>query len=56
MLFRSPVVFLGVGLPDDNIHAPNERIVLDQFWKGILAIGELWFELARTPGVVKGAT
>ena len=50
----APVVFLGVGLPDDNIHAPNERIVLDQFWKGLLAVGELWFELARTPGVVKG--
>jgi acetylornithine deacetylase/succinyl-diaminopimelate desuccinylase-like protein len=41
-----PVVFVGVGLPDDSIHAPNERIVLDQFWKGVLAIGELWFELA----------
>lgn len=50
----APVVFLGVGLPDDNIHAPNERIVLDQFWKGLLAVGELWFELAATPGVVKG--
>ena len=42
----APVVFLGVGLPDDQIHAPNERIVLDQFWKGIVAVGELWFELA----------
>ncbi len=42
----APVVFLGVGLPDDSIHAPNERIVLDQFWKGLLAVGELWFELA----------
>ncbi len=54
-----PVVFLGVGLPDDRIHAPNERIVLDQFWKGLLATAELWFELAavgpdlprHTPGV-----
>jgi len=42
----APVVFLGVGLPDDQIHAPNERIVLDQLWKGLLAVGELWFELA----------
>lgn len=54
-VLAAPVVFLGVGLPDDNIHAPNERIVLDQFWKGLLAVGELWFELASTPGVVKGA-
>ncbi|MFM7617733.1 MAG: dipeptidase [Actinomycetes bacterium] len=53
-ILDAPVVFLGVGLPDDNIHAPDERIVLDQFWKGLLAVGELWFELARTPGVVKG--
>jgi acetylornithine deacetylase/succinyl-diaminopimelate desuccinylase-like protein len=42
----APVVFLGVGLPDDQIHAPNERIVLDQFWKGLLAVGELWHEFA----------
>ncbi len=49
----APVVFLGVGLPDDQIHAPNERIVLDQFWKGLLAVGELWFELAAVaPSVV----
>ena len=47
----APVVFLGVGLPDDQIHAPNERIVLEQFWKGLLAVGELWFELAATPSV-----
>jgi acetylornithine deacetylase/succinyl-diaminopimelate desuccinylase-like protein len=47
----APVVFLGVGLPDDRIHAPNERIVLEQFWKGLLAVGELWFELAATPSV-----
>ena len=27
----APVVFLGVGLPDDRIHAPNERMVMAQF-------------------------
>jgi len=48
-VLAAPVVFLGVGLPDDQIHAPNERIVLEQFWKGLLAVGELWFELAATP-------
>lgn len=40
-----PVLYLGVGLPDDRIHAPNERMVMDQFWKGLLAAGELWHEL-----------
>jgi acetylornithine deacetylase/succinyl-diaminopimelate desuccinylase-like protein len=41
----APVLFLGVGLPDDRIHAPNERMVMDQFWKGLLAAGELLLEL-----------
>jgi acetylornithine deacetylase/succinyl-diaminopimelate desuccinylase-like protein len=43
----APVVFLGVGLPDDGIHGPNERIVLEQLWRGVLAAGELWRELER---------
>jgi acetylornithine deacetylase/succinyl-diaminopimelate desuccinylase-like protein len=41
----SPVLFLGVGLPDDRIHAPNERMVMDQFWRGLVAAAELWHEL-----------
>jgi acetylornithine deacetylase/succinyl-diaminopimelate desuccinylase-like protein len=41
----APVLFLGVGLPGDRIHAPNERMVMDQFWKGLLAAAELWREL-----------
>lgn len=47
-VLHAPVVFLGVGLPDDGIHGPNERILLDQFWRGLLAAGELWHELSRT--------
>ena len=46
-VFEAPVLFLGVGLPGDRFHAPNERMVMDQFWKGLLAAGELWGELAR---------
>ena len=42
---EAPVLFLGVGLPGDRIHAPNERMVMDQFWKGLLAAGELLIEL-----------
>jgi acetylornithine deacetylase/succinyl-diaminopimelate desuccinylase-like protein len=44
-VLEAPVLYLGVGLPDDRIHAPNERVVLDQLWKGLLAAGELWREL-----------
>ena len=41
----SPLLFLGVGLPGDRIHAPNERLVMDQFSKGLLAAGELLLRL-----------
>jgi acetylornithine deacetylase/succinyl-diaminopimelate desuccinylase-like protein len=43
----APVLYLGVALPSDRFHAPNERILMDQFWKGLLAAGELWKELAQ---------
>lgn len=42
----APVIFLGVGLPGDRIHAPNERMVMEQFWRGFAAAGELYHELA----------
>jgi acetylornithine deacetylase/succinyl-diaminopimelate desuccinylase-like protein len=43
----APVLFLGVSLPDDHFHAPNERMVMDQFWKGLLAAAELLVELGK---------
>jgi acetylornithine deacetylase/succinyl-diaminopimelate desuccinylase-like protein len=30
-----PVVMMGFGLPDDNLHAPNEKLALDSFYRGI---------------------
>jgi acetylornithine deacetylase/succinyl-diaminopimelate desuccinylase-like protein len=45
-LLGVPLVFLGVGLPDDQIHAPNEKFTLDMYWKGIRVLGRLWDELA----------
>jgi acetylornithine deacetylase/succinyl-diaminopimelate desuccinylase-like protein len=53
-VLEAPVLYLGVALPDDRFHAPNERLVMDQFWKGLLAAGELWGELGA-PGVLAGA-
>jgi acetylornithine deacetylase/succinyl-diaminopimelate desuccinylase-like protein len=41
----APMIFLGVALPEDNFHAPNERLNLDQLWRGILAAGELLLDL-----------
>ncbi len=46
----APVLYLGIGLPDDRFHAPNERMVMDQFWKGLLAAGELWREMGAMGG------
>ena len=44
-ILGAPVIFLGVGLPSDNYHAPNERLELDQLWQGIVAAGELLLDL-----------
>jgi acetylornithine deacetylase/succinyl-diaminopimelate desuccinylase-like protein len=46
-VLKAQVLYLGVSLPDDRIHAPNERILLEQLWKGLLAAGELWRELGE---------
>ncbi|MEH7118970.1 dipeptidase [Neobacillus vireti] len=35
---NSPVVLMGFGLPDENLHAPNEHFNLENFDKGILTI------------------
>ncbi len=42
----APVLYLGIALSSDRFHAPNERMLLDQFEKGLLCAGELWHELA----------
>jgi acetylornithine deacetylase/succinyl-diaminopimelate desuccinylase-like protein len=35
----APVVLSGIGLPDDRLHAPNEKINLDQVWIGVKVFG-----------------
>ncbi|MBV8601824.1 MAG: dipeptidase [Candidatus Eremiobacteraeota bacterium] len=41
-----PQVLIGVGLPDDAIHAPNEKFDLRQFFGGIETMVYLYDELA----------
>jgi len=36
--FGVPIILLGFGLPDDDIHAPNEKISLPNFFRGIETI------------------
>ena len=37
-ILNAPVIMMGFGFPDDNLHAPNEKFSLDQFYKGIQTI------------------
>lgn len=43
-----PTVLVGFGLPDDRIHAPNEKFDLGQLGSGIRVLTRLWDELAHT--------
>ena len=45
-----PVVLFGFGLPDDNLHAPNEKFNLDNFFNGVLASAFLYQEIAAVRG------
>src|ERR671934_1482186 len=41
-----PSVLFGVGLPDENAHAPNEKLDLGNFHNGIIASAYLYEEIA----------
>ena len=43
----APLVFLGVGLPDDQIHAPNEKVNLSMLYRGAEAAALLWSGFAK---------
>jgi acetylornithine deacetylase/succinyl-diaminopimelate desuccinylase-like protein len=45
-VLQVPVIMMGFGLPDDNLHAPNEKFNLDQFYRGIETSIRLMDELA----------
>ena len=40
-------LLIGIGLPDDNAHSPNEKFNLDCFEKGQLMSAHLWQELVK---------
>ncbi|MER8008913.1 dipeptidase [Streptomyces sp. NPDC094149] len=44
----SPVLFLGISVPSDGWHAPNEKVELDLLLKGVETTAYLWGDLART--------
>jgi acetylornithine deacetylase/succinyl-diaminopimelate desuccinylase-like protein len=45
-ILQAPLVFIAVGLDDDRVHAPNERVDMALLLKGAQAAAYLWDELA----------
>jgi acetylornithine deacetylase/succinyl-diaminopimelate desuccinylase-like protein len=46
-ILRADSLLLGLALPDDNAHSPNEKFSLDCYEKGMRMAALLWPELAR---------
>jgi len=46
--FKVPCVLLGFGLPDENAHAPDEHIALDNYFGGIRSVALFYDELAAS--------
>jgi acetylornithine deacetylase/succinyl-diaminopimelate desuccinylase-like protein len=47
----SPIILTGIGLPDDGLHSPNEKLDLQQLWDGIQVFGR-FFEKLGEPGAL----
>jgi acetylornithine deacetylase/succinyl-diaminopimelate desuccinylase-like protein len=45
-MFRIPCVLLGFGLPDENAHAPNEFISLDNYFGGMKSVALFYEDVA----------
>ena len=45
--FKVPCVLMGFGLPDENAHAPDEHIALENYFGGIRAIAHFYQGLAE---------
>jgi acetylornithine deacetylase/succinyl-diaminopimelate desuccinylase-like protein len=44
--FKVPCVLIGFGLPDENAHAPDEHLNLENYFSGIKAIAHFYQDLA----------
>jgi acetylornithine deacetylase/succinyl-diaminopimelate desuccinylase-like protein len=45
-VLAAPVLFLGISVPSDGWHAPNEKVELDLLIKGVETTAHLWGDLA----------
>jgi acetylornithine deacetylase/succinyl-diaminopimelate desuccinylase-like protein len=46
--FKVPCVLIGFGLPDENAHAPDEHLALENYFGGIKAIANFYEALGTT--------
>ncbi|HXF81855.1 MAG TPA: dipeptidase [bacterium] len=46
-ILKVPTVLFGFGLPDDNLHAPNEKFYLPYFYRGIETVAAWLDRVAR---------
>jgi len=44
----APVILTGIGLPDDGLHSPNEKLELEQLWTGIEVFARFFEMLGET--------
>lgn len=49
-LLEVPVVLMGLGLPDDRLHSPNEKFELECYYKGIAAAALFYRNMASVRG------
>ena len=45
--FKVPCVLIGFGLPDENAHAPDEHLYLENYFSGIKAIAHFYAALGE---------
>ena len=54
-ILAAPLVFVAVGLDDDRIHAPNEKVEMALLLRGAEAVAYLWEDLAAdSAGITAG--
>ncbi|MEV0220467.1 dipeptidase [Streptomyces sp. NPDC050704] len=46
-VLAAPVLFLGISVPSDGWHAPNEKVEIDLLLKGVETTAYLWGDLAQ---------
>jgi len=54
-ILHAPLVFIAVGLDEDRIHGPNEKVEMALLRKGAEAVAYLWDELAANRAAITAA-